>query len=584
MATRSMPTVSWRSARNATLSLLPTPSVDETSTGSRNFGGILTKAAKAPMPPSTSGRDVARASGAIRRTASSPASMSTPATLYVSGSMRLLRLKQRELGTRLGPDPDLVVAGETRVTELSRGAARGLQHAFSRELAERVGADIAASVLDAMARSDQLLPRGCVDPVVAGPLDRRGRDPHVDLAGAGAPDHPHDLAARRSTHDGVVDDDHPPTFQHLAHRVELHLDPEVTDALLGLDERPANIVIADEAQLVTGPGLLRVTQRRARPRVGNRDDDVGLDRVLAGQLAPERLAHGVDVAAPQHGVGTREVHVLEHAVLALGRREGADRFRPRVGDGNDLARFYLTLELRLDEVERARLRCHDPGISEPAQAERPEPARITDGVHRIRREDHERIGPVDLCQRMRQLLLERAGRRPRQQVQDDLGIRVRLEDGTLALHLGAQGVGVREVAVVGDGDGAAGGVGRDRLGVPRLRSTGRRIPHVTDGAMPGQPSQALRAEHVGHPAHGLLDVELLAVGGRDTRGLLPAMLEGVETEVGDVGRFRMIPDAEHATFVVELVVTPRDVQSPSSTRAGARGDRRQQPWSQRARS
>src|SRR5438128_991145 len=112
----------------------------------------------------------------------------------------------------------------------------------------------------------------------------------------------------------------------------------------------------------------------------------------------------------------------------------------------------------------------------------------------------------------------------------------------------------------------------------------RSSAHVSDGAMPGQPSQALRAEHVGHPAHGLLDVELLAVGGRDARGLLPAMLEGVETEVGDVGRFRMIPDAEHATFVVELVVTPRDVQSPSSTRAGARGDRRQKPWSHHARS
>src|SRR5437899_12519679 len=30
------------------------------------------------------------------------------------------------------------------------------------------------------------------------------------------------------------------------------------------------------------------------------------------------------------------------------------------------------------------------------------------------------------------------------------------------------------------------GVGRDRLGVPRLRSTGRGIPHVTDGSMPGR--------------------------------------------------------------------------------------------------
>src|SRR5262249_56843303 len=112
------------------------------------------------------------------------------------GCMRLLRLKQRELGTRLGPDPDLVVAGETRVTELSRVAARGLQHAFQREIAERVGADVAANLLDAVARSDQLLPRGCVDPVVAGPLDRRGGGTPCGAPGGRGPGRPPRPAAR----------------------------------------------------------------------------------------------------------------------------------------------------------------------------------------------------------------------------------------------------------------------------------------------------------------------------------------------------------------------------------------------------
>ena len=39
------------------------------------------------MPPSTSGRCVDAASGAIRRTTSSPARMSTPAARYVRGSI-----------------------------------------------------------------------------------------------------------------------------------------------------------------------------------------------------------------------------------------------------------------------------------------------------------------------------------------------------------------------------------------------------------------------------------------------------------------------------------------------------------------
>jgi len=80
MATRSMPTVSWRLARQAIFSLEPTPSVDETMTGSRYFDGRPTRLANPPTPPITSARLVARASGTMRRTASSPASMSTPAS------------------------------------------------------------------------------------------------------------------------------------------------------------------------------------------------------------------------------------------------------------------------------------------------------------------------------------------------------------------------------------------------------------------------------------------------------------------------------------------------------------------------
>src|SRR5215813_5483012 len=288
------------------------------------------------------------------RIASSPAKPPPRTTMRVMAG-GFLRLKQRELGTRLGPDADLVVAGEARVTELDRVAARRLQHALQRVVAERIRADVATDFLDGVAGPDELLSRRRVDAVVTGPLDRRRRDPHVDLAGAGTTDHPHDLPARRPTHDRVVHDDHPTAFEHLAHRIELHLDAEVTDALLGLDERTADIVVADQAHLVPGARLLRVAERRARSRVGDRDHDVGLDRMLAGELAAERLAHGVDVAAPQHGVGAREVHIFEHAVLALDRREGANRFRAGVGDGDDLAGLHLALELRLDEVERARL-------------------------------------------------------------------------------------------------------------------------------------------------------------------------------------------------------------------------------------
>ncbi len=86
MATRSIPTVSNFRAAAAILTLVPTPSVPETSTGSLYFrAGKRKNPANEPISPSTSLRCVARTIGLIRRTRRSPSSMSTPALLYVTG-------------------------------------------------------------------------------------------------------------------------------------------------------------------------------------------------------------------------------------------------------------------------------------------------------------------------------------------------------------------------------------------------------------------------------------------------------------------------------------------------------------------
>src|SRR5262249_23142080 len=201
------------------------------------------------MPRRTSGRNVAFASGAMRRTASSPASMSTPASRYVSGFIDL-GVEEGELRRRIGLNADLVGAGEARVTEARGIAARRLQHAVEREIAERVRSEIAADLVDLMAGGDELLPIRRVDPVVSGPLDRRRRDAHVDLAGSGVAQHANDLAARRAAHDRVVHDDDALALQHLRHRVQLDLHAEMPDALLGLDERAADVMVADQSHLV----------------------------------------------------------------------------------------------------------------------------------------------------------------------------------------------------------------------------------------------------------------------------------------------------------------------------------------------
>ena len=76
-----MPTVLCRPVSMASFSLVPTPSVVLTSTGSWNPAARRSnKAPKPPSPPITPGRVVARARGLMRSTKASPAAISTPAS------------------------------------------------------------------------------------------------------------------------------------------------------------------------------------------------------------------------------------------------------------------------------------------------------------------------------------------------------------------------------------------------------------------------------------------------------------------------------------------------------------------------
>src|SRR5262249_8735414 len=181
------------------------------------------------------GRRGEAASGPIRRTASSPAVMSTPDSRYVSGSMNSgLRFEQFQLSDVAGVEADLVLPGEAGVTEVAGVVARGLEHAVEGEIAERIGAEVALDLLHLVAGADA---------VVARPLEGRRGDAHVPLARPRRPPHLHDLAAGRPAHDGVVHHHHALARQHLAVGIELHLDPEVPDALLGLDEGAPHVVV-----------------------------------------------------------------------------------------------------------------------------------------------------------------------------------------------------------------------------------------------------------------------------------------------------------------------------------------------------
>src|SRR5205807_1746949 len=134
-----------------------------------------------------------------------------------------------------------------RPPESALVVADGLFERGKREVAKRIRAEEFADFLGRLRGSNQFLARGRVHAVVAGRNRRRATDAHMDFGGASFADHAHDFAAGGAAHDGVVHQNNALAFDEAAHRVELELNAEIANRLRRLDERAADVVIANQA-------------------------------------------------------------------------------------------------------------------------------------------------------------------------------------------------------------------------------------------------------------------------------------------------------------------------------------------------
>src|SRR5215472_567592 len=142
-------------------------------------------------------------------------------------------------------------------------------------------------------------------------------------------------------------------------------------------------------------------------------------------------------------------------------------------------------------------------------------------------------------------------------------VAVGLEDGATVLEAPAPLGGVGEIAVVTQRDFALVAIDDDGLRVEQALVAGSGVTSMAHCEVAGQFRKHQRREDFFDFAHGAVDVKIKAVTRYDARGFLSAMLQGVETEVGELGGFRMTEDTEDATVVVEVVV---DMAQPTHHR------------------
>src|SRR5829696_4380918 len=106
-----------------------------------------------------------------------------------------------------------------------------------------------------------------------------------------------------------------------------------------------------------------------------------------------------------------------------------------------------------------------------------------------------------------------------------------------------------------------------RLGVLPGGGAGRRVAGVADCEETAQAAERRLVEHLADQPEVLVDDDGGAVGHRDARRLLTAVLEGVQTEIGQLrDLFTRRPDTEDATGVLRSgIVGVEVVREPSIT-------------------
>ena len=146
---------------------------------------------------------------------------------------------------------------------------------------------------------------------------------------------------------------------------------------------------------------------------------------------------------------------------------------------------------------------------------------------------------------------------------DDFGVACGHEDGAIVFQLAAQFQGIDQIAVVGNGNILVLVVDKERLGIDYGRPPCCRIAHMSKGNGAGELLQMLFGKDIGHKAHALVLMTVSVLVKADNAGtLLPPVLLGIETKVGETRGVRMSVDGKQAAAVMNHVaLLPRTLLS-----------------------
>ena len=125
----------------------------------------------------------------------------------------------------------------------------------------------------------------------------------MDLRRAGLSEHRHDLPGGGSSDDRVVHHDQSLAADGLGQRIQLQLHAPGAERRRRFDEGAADVAVLHEALAVGDAGRFGISLSGGVARVGNRDDQIGVGRRLAGQEAAHPAAGLVNAPAVEARIG-----------------------------------------------------------------------------------------------------------------------------------------------------------------------------------------------------------------------------------------------------------------------------------------
>ena len=393
----------------------------------------------------------------------------------------------------------------------------------------------------------------------------------------GRPCSPHQtrqLRRSRAAHDGIIDQNHPLSFDHFPDGIQF--EPyHACSLLLGRsDKGPGDILVFDKADPVGDPGCVRITDRRVQARVRHADDHVRIDGMGLCQAPSRLLPPSADGASLQDRIRPGEINILKDTQgarhLPAVRANRADSLR---ACGDDLSREDIPHKAGSDRIQGTALRSeNDCSVRLFSYAERPETMRIPGRQQLGGRHQDQGVSTLYAAHGALQGLFDRGGGQALlcDQVRNHLRVACRVENAAGQFQFLPQLYGIDQISIVTDRQISLAMPDHNGLGVGPARVAAGRIAHVTCSDIAfSKRLQGQSGEDLADQSDVFVKMKNPLAGDGDPGRLLSSVLQGKEPCISVISHaavFRL-PNPEHTAFFMNQFLFPPLRKTP----AGAPG-------------